>query len=105
MIYSISIRGVVDRVTWSDTILFEKNVSLFTSPETFSITYTALSFSSLITLSYHSYLMYFYLLCCSHLAIYILLILGGSLQVSDLLSFTSLYADREHCYFANSGVL
>lgn len=29
--------------------------------------YTALSFSSLIPLSYHSYLMYFYLLFCSRL--------------------------------------
>lgn len=29
--------------------------------------YPALSFSSLILLSYHSYLMYFYLLFCSHL--------------------------------------
>lgn len=66
MVYSVFIRGIVDGYHFDC-----KKLLYFCQPRTVLLhlyhvmKHTALSFSSLIFLSYHSYLKYFYLLFCS----------------------------------------
>lgn len=61
MIYSVSIRGLVDGDTWSDTILFAKT-SRFTNPELFSITSVSCNEiqSVIIFQSYSSFLSFIF---------------------------------------------